>query len=110
MKIFNIYYVDIKKFNEFKSNWEYIKCSNCNSFYPVYSPKIAICRYCDSKDISNISKNEYYNLVINNTEDPGELKDILSHFNDIDIDSDNVISGIRKPHYLDNSFNWIGKD
>lgn len=103
----------VKKFEEFTGNpsWEYWECSNCNSIYPAYSPKFMKCRYCGSKDIIQLTKEEYYSKAIDQTEDPEELKDILSHIDDGQSDSD-VTVGIRKPHYLTrpDNMNWIGKD
>ena len=108
---FNIYFMDIKKFEDFSdSGMEYLKCSDCGSAYPAYRPKFQKCRYCGSKNVNQMEEDKYYDEIIS-TEDPEELKDILTNRKIIG-NVDGVRSTIRSPHYLTNpnNLNWIGKD
>lgn len=103
----------VKKFEDFKkeSGWEYWECSECHSIYPIYKPKFMKCRYCGSKSISQIERMDYYLKAIDRCQDPEEISDLIRHA-EVESDSDSIIGGIRKPHYLTspNNLNWIGKD
>ena len=55
---------------------EYKKCKDCNALYPVYKPKSINCKFCGSKDLLNLSEDEYYNELENRLE-PDEFEEAL---------------------------------
>lgn len=100
----------IKTFESFES--EYYSCNSCNSIYTVYEPKSQNCKYCSSKDVTLMSKDEYYyelNLRGDDTEEIEKHKDDIS---DLERNDDDIRSNNHKINYLDSgqTRNWIGKD
>lgn len=58
---------------------DYRLCKNCNSVYKVYRPRIANCKYCQSKDYSLINRDTYYEILKSRTDDPLEWDKILQN-------------------------------
>jgi len=42
---------------------EYKNCKDCGKFYQVYKPKSINCKYCGSKDLVDLSEEDYYNQL-----------------------------------------------
>lgn len=61
----------ILKFESWSEGQEYYHCNDCNSYYSVFRPKMAHCKYCESKNVSLITKDEYLYSLQN---DPEKLK------------------------------------
>jgi hypothetical protein len=55
---------------------EYKNCKDCNALYQVYKPKSINCRFCDSRNLLNLTEDEYYNEMQNRL-DPDEFEDAL---------------------------------
>lgn len=75
--------------------YNYILCKDCNALYRIYKPKSTNCKYCGSKNISDISEDDYYNELKLRIDDPEEWSDIIKDredtkntFIDLSIDYD----------------------
>jgi DNA-directed RNA polymerase subunit RPC12/RpoP len=55
---------------------EYKSCRDCNSSYEVYKPKSINCKYCGSKDLQDITEDEYYDGLSDRL-DPNEFVDVI---------------------------------
>lgn len=100
----------IKAFESFES--EYYSCNSCNSIYTVYGPKGQCCKYCSSKDVTLMNKDEYYSQLSLRGDNTEEIENHKDDINDLERGSDDIRSNNHKINYLDSdqTRNWIGKD
>ena len=79
---FNIYFVNIIRFKDWKyesANTEYYQCNDCNSIYPYFGSKMEKCIYCYSKDVRLLSEDEYFSELEERIDDPKEMSNILKN-------------------------------
>lgn len=55
----------------------FYKCSDCHSVAKSFNQKNINCRYCGSRDTKISDREQYYDFIKRNVEDPEELNDII---------------------------------